>query len=255
MPSMTDLYFSVTTFLLSFCVLVSSLPGTEKSQSRMVNFWIFCALLVASLLYVSIAVWMVFSHTGSFFACDTVVDAALTSVELPNNTSVNPPSVSGSCSCRSVTRHELNLRLSPIIITLEMPGRRDFSLSSIGTGAMFSPPAVMISSLMRPVMPSRLVVGSTFPTSPECNHPSASTVSSVFSALCMYPIITCRPRKQTSPSPGLSLEGSWSILISTPGSVVPHVPLMKYEGLPQVCGPVFSLMPYTSTMLIVSEPK
>ena len=55
---------------------------------------------------------------------------------------------------------------------------------------------------------------STLPMSPECNHPSSSSASFVFSSLSRYPINTLRPRKQISPSP---VSGSGSeILTSTP---------------------------------------
>ena len=48
---------------------------------------------------------------------------------------------------------------------------------------MFSPPAVMMSSLMRPVMESMFVSGSMAPTSPLCNHASSSMLSWVFAKL------------------------------------------------------------------------
>lgn len=41
-----------------------------------------------------------------------------------------------------------NFLLSPINIQLDTPGRHSFTVSSIGTGAIFSPPAVMISSVI-----------------------------------------------------------------------------------------------------------
>ena len=45
----------------------------------------------------------------------------------------------------------LNGRLSPTIIAFEMAGHAFLSASSTGTGAMFSPPAPISSSLYRPV--------------------------------------------------------------------------------------------------------
>ena len=45
-----------------------------------------------------------------------------------------------------VSRHDRNLRLSPISITLLIRWFSALMMSSIGTGAIFSPPAVMISS-------------------------------------------------------------------------------------------------------------
>ena len=44
-------------------------------------------------------------------------------------------------------------------------------------------------------------------------------------------------------------------MISAPGMTGPQVPAMNFLFLPHVCGPVFSDMPYTSTMLMVSVPK
>lgn len=46
----------------------------------------------------------------------------------------------------NVRRIERNFLLSPMIIALLMHGNWDFTSSSIKTGAMFSPPAVIISS-------------------------------------------------------------------------------------------------------------
>ena len=91
------------------------------------------------------------------------------------------PSPSGTC--RRVTNIVLYFLLSPTIMTLEIAGRKDLRASSTGTGAMFSPPAVMMSSLMRPVMLSKSVFGSMAPTSPLCNHPSSSMLSLVFAML------------------------------------------------------------------------
>ena len=53
----------------------------------------------------------------------------------------------------SVSKHDRNFLLSPINMTLLNMGTSTFNCSSIGTGAMFSPPAVMmISETM--IMPS-----------------------------------------------------------------------------------------------------
>jgi hypothetical protein len=41
---------------------------------------------------------------------------------------------------------DINFLLSPIAIQLLIQGRATFTLFSIGTGAMFSPPAVIIIS-------------------------------------------------------------------------------------------------------------
>jgi len=46
------------------------------------------------------------------------------------------------------------------------------------TGATFSPPAVIISSLIRPVI-VKFPFSSIYPTSPECKNPSLSIASRV----------------------------------------------------------------------------
>lgn len=54
----------------------------------------------------------------------------------------------GSVTLR-VSSMERNLSLSPISMALLMMGTSAFRASSIGTGGMFSPPAVMISSVKK----------------------------------------------------------------------------------------------------------
>ena len=51
----------------------------------------------------------------------------------------------------NVRKQERNLCLSPINTTLERQGRASFIAFSIGFGAMFSPPAVIINSFIRPI--------------------------------------------------------------------------------------------------------
>lgn len=59
--------------------------------------------------------------------------------------------VAGSSSTRRVTRAIRNLRRSPTTIPLDRSdGIASFKRSSMGTGVMFSPPAVTTMSLMRP---------------------------------------------------------------------------------------------------------
>ena len=60
--------------------------------------------------------------------------------------------VSGSGSTRRVTSIARNLRRSPTSMQFEMSsGSASFRRFSIGMGAMFSPPAVITSSLIRPL--------------------------------------------------------------------------------------------------------
>ena len=67
--------------------------------------------------------------------------------------------VSLSISTLKVRKHVRNFFLSPIRTTLEMHGKADLMLSSIGTGATFSPPAVMMSSFFRPAIHITLYFG------------------------------------------------------------------------------------------------
>jgi len=177
-------------------------------------------------------------------------------------------------------KHTLNFLLSPIIMQLEMPSQVALILSSIGTGAMFSPPAPMISSLKRPVI--RTIPRASFtPSSPECSQPSSSIDSSFFALICAtcsaprsglaaYPIMMWRPRKQISPfsaSPGcfmLSVSGHsclapsppcLKIFTSVPGICQPQEPHTCARSVDHVVAPVHSDIPYTSFTNMPSEPK
>mmetsp|Transcript_52880 Transcript_52880/g.160710 ORF Transcript_52880/g.160710 Transcript_52880/m.160710 type:complete len:230 (-) Transcript_52880:597-1286(-) len=176
----------------------------------------------------------------------------------------------------------LYLRLSPTMITSAMPSQCFLTASSMGTGAMFSPPSPMMSSLYRPViliMPCAVIM----PLSPECNQPSSSIVSAVFfrisckcagpkSGQAMYPIMMFRPRKQSSPwyfSSPWSTSGAFmhstflfkscgstkNALTSTPGISQPHEPHTWAWSVENVQAPVHSDMPYTSLMNMFSDPK
>ena len=63
---------------------------------------------------------------------------------------------------------------------------------------------------------------SSLPMSPECSQPSSSITSLVFRSSLRYPMNTCRPRKQISPSP---LGPGLSILISAPAITLPVEPV------------------------------
>jgi len=72
----------------------------------------------------------------------------------------------------NVIRQVRNFFLSPMTVALETMSFSSYlMLSSIGTGGMFSPPAVIISSFSLPVI-HRYPSLSIFPTSPVRNHPS-----------------------------------------------------------------------------------
>mmetsp|Transcript_24953 Transcript_24953/g.71690 ORF Transcript_24953/g.71690 Transcript_24953/m.71690 type:complete len:203 (+) Transcript_24953:232-840(+) len=159
MDSISAEYFLATTSRLSFCVAVSSPPGTESSVSRTTNFCTFCARDAAAALARSMPSWTALATLGSALASATVVAeepiACIASKQVASSLSVGcgPTSV-GSITTRSVSRHERNLRLSPMSTALLTIGHCSLTWSSTRTGGTFSPPAVMMSSLMRPVIAS-----------------------------------------------------------------------------------------------------
>jgi hypothetical protein len=57
-----------------------------------------------------------------------------------------------SISTLKVIKAAINRFYSPNNIILEQAGHSNLKFSSIGTGAIFSPPAVIINSFMRPVI-------------------------------------------------------------------------------------------------------
>ena len=67
-------------------------------------------------------------------------------------------SVESSRTTLKVRNIVRNFFLSPIRIALEIHGSSFLTASSIGTGAMFSAPAVIKSSLIRPVYCPRLIL-------------------------------------------------------------------------------------------------
>merc|ERR1712164_21230 len=110
--------FSSTTFFFSFCVPVSSPPGTEKSVSRMTYFCTHCARdAEPSLLYWSMPAWMAAATSGSAFASARVVAVEprfLRAIRQLGSSLSLGSSVTGSTMTRSVSRMERYLRLSPI---------------------------------------------------------------------------------------------------------------------------------------------
>jgi len=74
--------------------------------------------------------------------------------------------VFGSTSTLNVIIQAINLYISPIIIIFEHGGHKTLKLSSTGTGAIFSPPAPIISSFILPVI-FKCPSFSILPLSPE----------------------------------------------------------------------------------------
>mmetsp|Transcript_28345 Transcript_28345/g.34526 ORF Transcript_28345/g.34526 Transcript_28345/m.34526 type:complete len:205 (+) Transcript_28345:239-853(+) len=193
--SMTWEYFSAVTLLFSLRVGVSSPPFSEKSVGRTAYFAIFCAREVAFPL----AVFMPFSKYA-FHLSHSIASAVVVALEpisfdvaraCPVSLSEGTPS--SSTSTRRQRRMVKNLRLSPIAIQFDKAGMAALNWSSINTGGMFSPPAVIMSSLMRPVIDMKPegegISGSSSPenvaTSPLCSQPSGSIVSTVLSSMSM----------------------------------------------------------------------
>ena len=123
-------------------------------------------------------------------------------------------------------------------------GQIVLSESSINTGATFSPPAVIISSLILPVIftnPSLSFV----PRSPEWMYPSASRVSRVACSLLRYPMKLFLPLKHTSPSFSSppSVLSLLSIFKSVSWNPYPTVPSLYLPATAKVSGAHHSLIP------------
>mmetsp|Transcript_8157 Transcript_8157/g.18664 ORF Transcript_8157/g.18664 Transcript_8157/m.18664 type:complete len:270 (-) Transcript_8157:88-897(-) len=218
---MISAYLSSTTLRFNFFVGVSSLPSSEKFVGRMANLWILKALFLQT-FPLPFAAWMaaviVSIHTLSSMASTMVVTSGLIFFAPASNCCVPAHSPLAPTALR-VTKATLYFRLSPSIMTSLMPSHALFTHSSMGTGAMFSPPSPMMSSLYLPVI-FTMPCAVTMPLSPEWSHPSASMVSAFLASMslrcsgprsghAMYPIMIVRPRKQSSPWYSSSALSRW----------------------------------------------
>mmetsp|Transcript_49223 Transcript_49223/g.107332 ORF Transcript_49223/g.107332 Transcript_49223/m.107332 type:complete len:263 (+) Transcript_49223:794-1582(+) len=211
-------------------------------------------------------------------AWEIVVTPEITSAAGPVSCSV--PGISPVApSVFKVIKQVLYFFLSPIIMQFETAGQSFLMFSSMGTGATFSPPAVMINSLYRPVT-FTIPFSPITPMSPLWSQPSSSIASAVCfsiwatcsgpkSGLAMYPIIICRPRKHNSPcSSSVGLKMSFdrghsflflpsilNTLTWTPGAADPQLPQRWCSSVDTVVIAVLSLIPYSSLMLMPREPK
>ena len=156
MLSTTSLYLASVTFLLSFMVGVSSPPGMLKSFEIKANFLMWAALDTKPLFVAFTHFWMHSRTFGSLHASSEVLtdtpafcykNAIASGVKF-----VDGIPVAMSTSTLKVMRADINLFCSPTIMILEQAGHSFLNPSSIGTGATFSPPAPIISSLIRPVI-------------------------------------------------------------------------------------------------------
>ena len=153
---MSDSYFLLKANLLSFRVGPSSPVGKLMSMGSTFHFWTTDALDTADLFATSIPVCnaSITNESGPDKIPVTVV--ALLPIELHHSAasgvraSVGISFLSLSTSTLNVKKQDRYFLLSPIRITFDKHGRHSFIFSSIGMGATFSPPAVMISSLILP---------------------------------------------------------------------------------------------------------
>ena len=153
---MSDSYFLLKANLLSFRVGPSSPVGKLMSMGSTFHFWTTDALDTADLFATSIPVCIASNTNESGPDKIPVTVVALLPIELHHSaasgvrTSVGISFLSLSTSTLNVKKQERYFLLSPIRITFDKHGRHSFIFSSIGMGATFSPPAVMISSLILP---------------------------------------------------------------------------------------------------------
>mmetsp|Transcript_17801 Transcript_17801/g.43578 ORF Transcript_17801/g.43578 Transcript_17801/m.43578 type:complete len:236 (+) Transcript_17801:1322-2029(+) len=154
MRSRTSLYILATTERFNFSVLVSSPVSTEKSLGKIVNFWMLDerdGLISPLLLVASIALQISSMYPLDSTAWEILVIPSTKFEAVKSNSS--PPGSNPVESCDlSVIKHTLNFFLSPNIMMLDTSSHSFFTLSSIGTGATFSPPAPIMISLYRPVI-------------------------------------------------------------------------------------------------------
>lgn len=141
-----------------FCFLPNSPVGIEKSAGKTATFCIFCALEVAFSLTLSIASFKAAISFGSGPALSTSVTVEAGQSNFFSHSFVSGRRVSngapesGSTSVFKVTSIARNFFLSPTKNALLMNGNSALTFCSMGTGGMFSPPAVISSSFSLPVI-------------------------------------------------------------------------------------------------------
>ena len=106
-------------------------------------------------------------------------------------------------------------------------------------GATFSPPAVMINSLILPVI-YKNPFSSIFPKSPLWKNPYVSITSLVASSFPRYPIIMFLPLQQISPMP---FSSGFYMFTSVPNRAHPAAFRLNLFWREMVAGPVVSLNP------------
>ena len=196
--SISWLYFSPTTCRFSFNVGPSSPVAIENSCGRTWNRRISAALNAAWELTTSIRFWIPFSkiaECGPSMKSLVVTGISLSSTAIlcsskmdlhHSFTELSSLCVgkfdSGSISTLSVNKHDRYFLLSPIITawltTLE---RQSLISDSMGIGAMFFPPSVMMISLILPVI-FKKPSASMLPKSPDLYQKSSENASFVFTS-------------------------------------------------------------------------
>ena len=148
---MASIYFwnvALITFLLSFIVGVTSPESTVNSKGRIVYFCTLWALEIAFLLAFSKPFFIISLTFGQLIASLIVLAEDPFFLRISTTSSLSSSGVLVLRQRRTVRY----LRLSPITTAMETIGRAAVISFSINTGGMFSPPAVIISSLSLPVM-------------------------------------------------------------------------------------------------------
>lgn len=183
-------YLFAASFLFILSVGVNVPLSTLKSSDNKKTFWTFCALEIAF----EFALFIPYINTFLILGCFTAYPTVVTSSPLSLNPSLqfisSFPLPKGS-SLKAI-RHVKYFLPSPTTIILEIKGRADLMLSSMMTGGIFSPPAVIINYFARPVI-KRTFYLFIFPKSPECKYPSSSNTFWVSSGFLKYPMKIFRP--------------------------------------------------------------
>lgn len=171
---MRVLYFLTVSLLLNFIVGVNSPPGTVKSFSRSTNFLMWAAFDTTLVFDLSTHSWICWMTFGWLQASSEVVRSSercyLKYSLLSWRSFLVGCPVFPSISTLKVIKAATNLYYSPSSMILLHAAQCRLKLSSIATGAMFSPPEVMINSLILPVITSQLSM--ILPRSPEAKYPS-----------------------------------------------------------------------------------
>ena len=153
---MSSWYLRENSNRFSFNVGPSSPVGMLKSRGSNTHFWTFAALEIASSFAKVMPLLIAAVILGSFpFMTSLTLVASLPcnrhhASEDGAKSSVGIILLSESKMTLNVKKADKNFFLSPTTTTFDRHGNLSLIAFSIGTGAMFSPPAVIINSLILP---------------------------------------------------------------------------------------------------------